>query len=215
MFWLCLGLCEIEQTERGWYVTLIDKDPDSVKREMDSEKKQKMDLDDEQRRQKLIAEQVSFCSREVKMFLYWLWFRSKEIKKEEFSNRNQSIVILFEKMKMKKVISYWTNSYTLVSFYSPSNVQSNGCCGKEKDSPVRSLPVSCLVLNNFRLDHRFWLRQLKNGKLPQMKLRTMPRWKNKRLKRIKNRPQRSLYSRNHYQSLRQSRKSPHWKNCAR
>ncbi|CAF1354824.1 unnamed protein product, partial [Adineta ricciae] len=52
------GLCEIEQTERGWYVTLIDKDPDSVRREMDSEKKQKMDLDDEQRRQKLIAEQI-------------------------------------------------------------------------------------------------------------------------------------------------------------
>ncbi|UJR35723.1 hypothetical protein I4U23_028473 [Adineta vaga] len=52
------GLCEIEQTERGWYVTLIDKDPDSVRREMDTERKQKMDLDDEQRRQKLIAEQI-------------------------------------------------------------------------------------------------------------------------------------------------------------
>lgn len=62
-FWkesLCrsLGLCEIEQTEKGWYVTLIDKDADSVQREMDAEKKEKMDLDDEQRRQKLIAEQV-------------------------------------------------------------------------------------------------------------------------------------------------------------
>ncbi len=54
----CLGLCEIEQTEKGWYVTLIDKDPDSVRREMDTEKKEKMNLDDEQRRQKLIAEQV-------------------------------------------------------------------------------------------------------------------------------------------------------------
>ena len=53
-----LGLCEIEQTERGWYITLIDKDPDSVRREMESERKEKMDLDDEQRRQKLIADQV-------------------------------------------------------------------------------------------------------------------------------------------------------------
>jgi DNA/RNA-binding protein KIN17 len=53
-----LGLCEIEQTEKGWYITLIDKDPDAVRREMDSERKGKMDLDDEQRRQKLIAEQV-------------------------------------------------------------------------------------------------------------------------------------------------------------
>jgi DNA/RNA-binding protein KIN17 len=53
-----LGLCEIEQTEKGWYITLIDKDPDAVKREMDTERKDRMDLDDEQRRQKLIAEQI-------------------------------------------------------------------------------------------------------------------------------------------------------------
>lgn len=52
------GICEIEQTERGWYITLIDKDPDTVRREMESERKEKMDLDDEQRRQKLIEEQV-------------------------------------------------------------------------------------------------------------------------------------------------------------
>lgn len=52
------GLCEIEETEKGWYITLIDKDPDSVRREMESEKKEKMDLDDEQRRQQLIEEQI-------------------------------------------------------------------------------------------------------------------------------------------------------------
>jgi len=52
------GLCEIEQTEKGWYVTLIDKDPDSVRREMDTERKEKMNLDDEQRRQQLISEQI-------------------------------------------------------------------------------------------------------------------------------------------------------------
>ncbi|CAF1342668.1 unnamed protein product [Adineta steineri] len=52
------GLCEIEETERGWYVTLIDKDADSVRREMDAEKKEKMNLSDEQRRQQLIAEQI-------------------------------------------------------------------------------------------------------------------------------------------------------------
>lgn len=52
------GLCEIEETEKGWYVTLIDKDAESVQREMDAEKKQRMELDDEQQRQKLIAEQI-------------------------------------------------------------------------------------------------------------------------------------------------------------
>jgi len=58
-FFFKIGLCEIEQTEKGWYITLIDKDPDAVRREMDSERKERMDLDDEQRRQKLIAEQVN------------------------------------------------------------------------------------------------------------------------------------------------------------
>jgi hypothetical protein len=47
---------------------LIDKDPDVVKREMESERKEKMDLDDEQRRQKLIAEQVNY---ERKIFFYF------------------------------------------------------------------------------------------------------------------------------------------------
>jgi hypothetical protein len=42
---------------------LIDKDPDAVRREMDTERKEKMDLDDEQRRQKLIAQQVSFRNK--------------------------------------------------------------------------------------------------------------------------------------------------------
>jgi DNA/RNA-binding protein KIN17 len=69
-FGFYLGLCEIEQTEKGWYITLIDKDPDSVRREMDTEKKEKMDLDDEQRRQKLIAEQVCFLQQRKSFFFH-------------------------------------------------------------------------------------------------------------------------------------------------
>ncbi len=68
-----IGLCEIEQTERGWYITLIDKDPDAVRREMDTERKEKMDLDDEQRRQKLIAEQVNRLIK--KILFYFFIFR--------------------------------------------------------------------------------------------------------------------------------------------
>ncbi|CAF2108995.1 unnamed protein product [Rotaria magnacalcarata] len=50
------NLCKIEQTERGWYIALIDKDPDAGKREIETERKEKMDMDDEKRRQKLIEE---------------------------------------------------------------------------------------------------------------------------------------------------------------
>lgn len=88
---MIVGICEIEQTEKGWYVTLIDKDAESVRREMDSEKKEKMDLDDEQRRQKLIADQVCFSSKKkiIREKNETFLFRSKEIKKEVFNMLNQ------------------------------------------------------------------------------------------------------------------------------
>jgi len=52
------GLCTIDQTEKGWYITLIDKDPETVRRQMETERKEKMTLDDSQRQAKLIAEQI-------------------------------------------------------------------------------------------------------------------------------------------------------------
>ena len=76
-----VGLCEIEQTEKGWYITLIDKDPDAVKKEMESERKEKMDLDDEQRRQKLIAEQVK-CSAKIE-WKFLMQFCRVQIKRDK------------------------------------------------------------------------------------------------------------------------------------
>lgn len=54
-------------------MTLIDKDAESVRREMDAEKKEKMDLDDEQQRQKLIAEQVCFVCKKNENFEKYLF----------------------------------------------------------------------------------------------------------------------------------------------
>ncbi len=68
---------------------------------MDTEKKEKMDLDDEQRRQKLIAEQVCLLRR---IFFFSIFIiRLKEIKIEVFNNRNQYSQNLFVQMKKKKV----------------------------------------------------------------------------------------------------------------
>jgi hypothetical protein len=67
---------------------------------MDTEKKEKMDLDDEQRRQKLIAEQVCLLRR---ILFFNISIRLKEIKIEVFNNRNQYSQNLFVQMKKKKV----------------------------------------------------------------------------------------------------------------
>lgn len=101
---IIIGICEIEQTEKGWYLTLIDKDPDSVRREIESERKEKMDLDDEQRRQKLIAEQVN-SNKNIFIFVFFR-FRLKEINKKVLKYFLRSILNLYEMMKKKKVNFY-------------------------------------------------------------------------------------------------------------
>lgn len=94
------GFCDIEQTERGWYITLIDKDPDTVRREMECERKEKMDVDDEKRRQKLIAEQIKRDKErgiELPAPIYTDLIRKDEEEKIQVSFNQQ---ILAEKKKI-------------------------------------------------------------------------------------------------------------------
>jgi DNA/RNA-binding protein KIN17 len=48
------GKCKVEETAKGWYVTYIEKDPE----ELAKQKKEKMDLDDEERMKKEIEKKV-------------------------------------------------------------------------------------------------------------------------------------------------------------
>ncbi|KAM9311762.1 DNA/RNA-binding protein KIN17 [Gastrophryne carolinensis] len=52
------GLCKVDETPKGWYVQYIDRDPETIKRQQELEKKKKQDLDDEERTAKFIEEQV-------------------------------------------------------------------------------------------------------------------------------------------------------------
>lgn len=53
-----LGFCKVDETPKGWYVQYIDRDPETIRRQEELERKKKHDLDDEERSAKFIEEQV-------------------------------------------------------------------------------------------------------------------------------------------------------------
>ncbi|XP_076682206.1 kin17 DNA and RNA binding protein [Andrena cerasifolii] len=52
------GQCVVDETEKGWYVTYIDRDPETLATQEKKAKKQKMDKDDEERMMEFIEKQV-------------------------------------------------------------------------------------------------------------------------------------------------------------
>ncbi|XP_069085365.1 DNA/RNA-binding protein KIN17 isoform X2 [Pleurodeles waltl] len=52
------GLCKVDETPKGWYMQYIDRDPETIRRQQELEKKKKQDLDDEEKTAKFIEEQV-------------------------------------------------------------------------------------------------------------------------------------------------------------
>lgn len=52
------GICDVEETEKGWMVSYIDRDPETLKRQENRNKKEKLDKDYEERLSKIIDEQI-------------------------------------------------------------------------------------------------------------------------------------------------------------
>ncbi|ESO11689.1 hypothetical protein HELRODRAFT_71298 [Helobdella robusta] len=52
------GYCTVDETEKGWFIQYIDRTPEAIRRQQAQEKKSKMDVDDEDRRNKMIQQQI-------------------------------------------------------------------------------------------------------------------------------------------------------------
>ncbi|KAG1953531.1 KIN17-like protein [Pimephales promelas] len=52
------GFCKVDETPKGWYIQWIDRDPETIRRQEELERKKKQDLDDEERSAKFIEDQV-------------------------------------------------------------------------------------------------------------------------------------------------------------
>ena len=52
------GICLVDETEKGWFVTYIDRDPETLRRQEAIVKKRKLDLDDRQRQELFLQRQM-------------------------------------------------------------------------------------------------------------------------------------------------------------
>ena len=52
------GYCSVEDTEKGWFISYIERDPEVLAKQEALRKREELELDEEQRNQKLINEQI-------------------------------------------------------------------------------------------------------------------------------------------------------------
>ncbi|CAN8001187.1 unnamed protein product [Ixodes hexagonus] len=52
------GHCTVDETEKGWFITYIDRDPETIKKQEALAKKEKLDLDDQDRLARFIDKQI-------------------------------------------------------------------------------------------------------------------------------------------------------------
>ena len=53
-----IGACHVEQTEKGWFITYIDRDPEAMRRQEEIQKKQKLEVDDRDRQRRFLEQQM-------------------------------------------------------------------------------------------------------------------------------------------------------------
>lgn len=58
------GKCIVDETEKGWFISYIDRDPETIAQQEALAKKKRMDKDDEERLQEFINKQVEMGTKE-------------------------------------------------------------------------------------------------------------------------------------------------------
>ncbi|XP_064483551.1 DNA/RNA-binding protein KIN17-like [Ornithodoros turicata] len=52
------GHCTVDETEKGWFITYVDRDPETIRRQEAVAKKERLDLDDQERMSRFIEKQI-------------------------------------------------------------------------------------------------------------------------------------------------------------
>ncbi|XP_072038850.1 DNA/RNA-binding protein KIN17-like [Amphiura filiformis] len=126
------GFCTVDHTEKGWFMTYIDRDPETLKRQEALAKKEKVDLDDEERIQKFIQKQVERASDEST--------NEKSVEYTEFKrdNEEEKVTIKFGKMP---------SSSKGTSEDGPSS-SSSSSSGRDTGAKPKTLPKSSALLGS-------------------------------------------------------------------
>ncbi|NWI13343.1 KIN17 protein, partial [Crypturellus soui] len=81
------GFCKVDETPKGWYIQYIDRDPETIRRQQELERKKKQDLDDEEKTAKFIEKQVrrGLEGKELEVPVYTELSRESEEEKVAFN----------------------------------------------------------------------------------------------------------------------------------
>ena len=60
------GKCNVDYTEKGWFIQYIDRDPETIRKQELVKAKEKMDMDDSEREAKLIQQQIERAAKQEK-----------------------------------------------------------------------------------------------------------------------------------------------------
>lgn len=112
------GHCVVDETEKGWFVQYIDRDPEAIKKQEQIKAKEKMELDDEERAAKFIRDQIERASAQ-----------GQEVKQTEFTdlkreNEDEKVTISLGGLSKKK--------------------ETDTVASSSKDNPLKKQPVSSL-----------------------------------------------------------------------
>lgn len=91
------GKCVVDETEKGWFVTYIDRDPETLAALEKKEKKEKMDKDDQERMMDFIRKQVKKGSKTSD--------NGTEEFKQPLERTDDAPLVLDIKLKPKKVLA--------------------------------------------------------------------------------------------------------------
>jgi len=59
------GHCVVDETEKGWFIQYVDRDPETIQRQEALQKKERMDMDDEEKRARFIQQQVERSHKDL------------------------------------------------------------------------------------------------------------------------------------------------------
>ena len=93
------GICEVEENEKGWFITYIDRDPETLKKKENISKKEKLEKDYDERIAKIIEDQVE----RGKMNQAEEPSETEGAPKELVRNEEEKITFALPAMKIKNV----------------------------------------------------------------------------------------------------------------
>lgn len=87
------GICAVDETEKGWFVTYIDRSPEVLERQAKAARKEKQEKDDEDRHMEYIQKQIEKNAQKAKTVEYTEMKRENEEEKIKLSIKTNKVKV--------------------------------------------------------------------------------------------------------------------------